>query len=202
MGSGQRGTGATGRTGAHAATGRPPSDLLEPPAGGVGGVPPGSTRAQWIPCESAGPRSPTGQQAPPAHDGPAAAYGRVRRQPVLDALLARLRGRPNSLLAYLEVRRGLALRGESYRGLLAVPVASIVGSTDRAADFDRAFRPRRDHCAARWVSVARTCAEGKALPPVQLDQVGEDYFARDGHHRVRTESRTERVDQSIGAPGA
>jgi hypothetical protein len=110
-------------------------------------------------------------------------FDRAHRRAALGGLLARLRRRPDGLLAYHEVRRGLAA-AESYRGVRAVPVDRIVGSTDRYRDFDRAFRPRRGHCAGRWVSVARAHGEGKSLPPVQLYRVGDGYFVRDGHHRV------------------
>ena len=111
-------------------------------------------------------------------------FDRARRRAALGHLLARLRRRPNTLLAYHGVRRGLTIAGEGYRGVRAVPVAKIVGSTDRWRDFDRAFRPLRAHAACRWVSVARAHGEGRALPPVQLYRVGDAYFVRDGHHRV------------------
>ena len=111
-------------------------------------------------------------------------FDRAYRRAALGGLLARLRRRPNDLLAYHEVRRGLDVVGEGYRGVLAVPVERIVGSTDRCGDFDRAFRPLRAHAAGRWASVARAQAEGKELPPVQLYRLGETYFVRDGHHRV------------------
>ena len=111
-------------------------------------------------------------------------FDRAYHRAVLGNLLARLCRRPNNLLAYQEVCRDLALAGESYRGIRAVPVAQIVGSTDRCRDFDRTFRPLRMHAAGRWVSIARAHDEGRALPPVQLYQVGDAYFVRDGHHRV------------------
>jgi hypothetical protein len=118
------------------------------------------------------------------HEQARADFDRAHLRAVLGGLLARLRRRPNGLLAYHEVRRGLAVAAESYRGVRAVPVDRVVGSTDRWRDFDRAFRPRRSHCAGRWVSVARAHGEGKSLPPVQLYRVGDAYFVRDGHHRV------------------
>ena len=118
------------------------------------------------------------------HAQACADFGRSHRRAMLGGLVARLCRRPNDLLAYHEVRRGLAIVAESYRGVRAVPVDRVVGSTDRCRDFDRAFRPRRDHGAGRWVSVARAHGEGKSLPPVQLYQVGDAYFVRDGHHRV------------------
>ena len=118
------------------------------------------------------------------HERAVADFDRAHRRAALGGLLARLRRRPAGLLAYHEVRRGLAAAAESYRGVRAVPVDRVVGSTDRCRDFDRAFRPRRGHCAGRWVSVARAHGEGKELPPVQLYRVGDAYFVRDGHHRV------------------
>jgi hypothetical protein len=118
------------------------------------------------------------------HEQARADFDRAHRRAALGGLLARLRRRPDGLLAYREVRRGLAVAAESYRGVRAVPIDRIVGSTDRSRDFDRAFRPRRGHCAGRWVSVARAHGEGKALPPVQLYRIGDAYFVRDGHHRI------------------
>jgi hypothetical protein len=111
-------------------------------------------------------------------------FDRAYRRAVLGSLLARLRRRPDDLLAYHEVRRGLSAAAETCRGLRVVPVDQIIGSTDRCRDFDRDFRPRHAHCANRWVSVARAHGEGKSLPPVQLYRIGDTYFVRDGHHRV------------------
>jgi hypothetical protein len=99
-------------------------------------------------------------------------------------VLATLFRRPKSLLPYHEARRSLALGGEHFRGLGVVPIDRIVGSTDRAGDFDRAFRPRRNEIAARWQSVARAYYAGKELPAVRLYQLGDAYFVIDGHHRV------------------
>ena len=141
------------------------------------------------------------------HEQARADFERARRRAALHALLACLRRCPNDLIPYHVACHGLALDGESYRGLQTVPVDRIVGSTDRFRDFDRAFRPRRDHTAARWQSVARADAEGKALPPVQLYQVGGAYFVRDGHHRVsvaRTRGRqyvdAEVIEAQVRAP--
>jgi hypothetical protein len=111
-------------------------------------------------------------------------FDRAYHRAVWGDRLARLRHRPNGLLSYHQVRRQLVVSGESYRGIRVVPVDKIVGSTDRCHDFDKAFRPLRKDFACRWVSVARGYAEGLSLPPVQLYQIGDAYFVRDGHHRV------------------
>jgi len=65
-----------------------------------------------------------------------------------------------------------------------VPICQIRGSENRAGDFDRDFNPLRDHNQGRWQRVAEARQLGKALPPVDLVQVEELYFVRDGHHRI------------------
>ena len=36
----------------------------------------------------------------------------------------------------------------------------------------------------RWVRVATAMIQGLALPPIDIIQVGDQFFVRDGHHRV------------------
>ena len=69
-------------------------------------------------------------------------------------------------------------------GLRTVPIAQICGSESRAADFDRDFNPLEDHTRERWLGIAAAHFRGRALPPVELVQVGQVYFVRDGHHRI------------------
>jgi len=113
-----------------------------------------------------------------------AAFARARRRAILQDLTAVIARRPNTLRSFAEARRAAAVVGERPRGVLTVPVERIVGSTDRVADYDRAFRPRRSHDAARWQSVARAYHQGKELPAVRLYQLGDAYYVVDGHHRV------------------
>jgi hypothetical protein len=111
-------------------------------------------------------------------------FERAFRRGKLSSLLAELCRRPSHLRSYREARRCLVVTGESDRGICSVPVERIVGSTDRPRDFDTAFRPLRSHAASRWVRVALAQGEGRELPPVQLYQIADAYFVRDGHHRV------------------
>lgn len=110
-------------------------------------------------------------------------FDRAHRKAVLRDLLATVSRRSNRLIPYHEARRG-ASGVESYRGIRSVPIARIVGSVDRFEDFDRAFLPRTRHSAGRWQSVARAHVAGRGLPPVQLYEIGGDYFVQDGHHRI------------------
>lgn len=72
----------------------------------------------------------------------------------------------------------------TYLGLQVVDVRKIVGSENRVTDFDADFTPRAMHLQNRWVSVAIAYIRDIALPPVELIQVGDEYYVRDGHHRI------------------
>ncbi len=111
-------------------------------------------------------------------------FARARRRAFLHDVRAGLGGPPNDLVPYHELRRRLEPDREVDRGRRTVPIAQIVGSTDRFRDFDREFLPRHRHSGERWRSIARAYLQGKELPPVQLYQVGDVYFVKDGHHRV------------------
>ena len=112
------------------------------------------------------------------------AFGSARRRAWWRDVMARLAGRPNTLLSYQQVKNALRLGGPIYRGVQPVPVAQIIGSVDRYRDFDEVFLPAQDRTAQRWKSIARAYYEDVDLPPVRLYKVGDAYFVLDGHHRV------------------
>jgi hypothetical protein len=51
-------------------------------------------------------------------------------------------------------------------------------------DFDPQFRPRSGRSRERWERIAEAARRGQSLPPIDVYQIGEMYFVRDGHHRV------------------
>lgn len=66
-----------------------------------------------------------------------------------------------------------------------IPVASIVGSVDGAAQlFDRNFRPVSDRARARLGSVLVAMRQGDPIPPIDVWAWHGDYYVLDGHHRV------------------
>lgn len=114
-------------------------------------------------------------------------FQRQRRRQVLAQLASRLRREPDDVsdvLPYQEVVDALGYAGEGPRGLQAIPLDAIVGSVDRAADFDRQFRPKARVSRERWERLDRLQRQGEALPPIEVYQVGDRYFVKDGHHRV------------------
>ena len=106
---------------------------------------------------------------------------------MLSDVARRLRGEPDDvamILPFEEVVDALGRVGQVDRGLNVVALDDIVGTVDRAADFDRGFRPTTQRLRSRWERIAAAQRRGEAMPPVSLFKVGDLYFVRDGHHRV------------------
>jgi hypothetical protein len=114
-------------------------------------------------------------------------FSRARRAHVLSDVARRLRREPDDvglILPFEEVIEALGRTGQVDRGLQIVPLDQIVGTVDRAVDFDRSFRPTTGRLRSRWERIAAAQRRGEALPPISLFKVGDLYFVRDGHHRV------------------
>ena len=124
-------------------------------------------------------------------------FARARRARMLSDIARRLRREPGDvgqILPFEEVADALGRTGQVDRGLQVVPLDAIVGTVDRAADFDRGFRPTTTRLRSRWERIAAAQRRGEALPPVSLFLVGELYFVRDGHHRVSVAKSLGRED--------
>lgn len=75
-------------------------------------------------------------------------------------------------------------QGRRHGGIQFVAIAQICGSEGRSQDFDANFCPLNDHNRERWVNIALARREDVVLPLVELIQIGDRYFVRDGHHRI------------------
>ncbi len=112
---------------------------------------------------------------------------RARRHQVLSGLAARLTGdgaEARQSMSFDEVVSALGRRGEHYAGTKVIALDAIVGSVDKVKDFDRRFRPTSTRSRERWERLARATSKGEEIPPIEVYQVGDYYFVRDGHHRV------------------
>jgi hypothetical protein len=87
-------------------------------------------------------------------------------------------------LAELEAVQNGDMLGAHHAGLRAVAIEKIRGTEGRSDDFDRSFYPLNERTRDRWLNIAKLRLEGRPLPPVELIQVGDSYFVRDGHHRI------------------
>ena len=126
-------------------------------------------------------------------------YSRARFKAFRNGIWAALRGKPNRLLSYDEVKEKLHIGGPIYRGMQTVRLDQIAGSLNRYHQFDRAFLPTQDDTAARWQNINRAFYQDVSLPPVVLYRVGQVYFVVDGHHRVSVarEQHQEFIDAEV-----
>lgn len=102
----------------------------------------------------------------------------------IEQIWRRLTRRPAFLLDLDDLSNDLGERSCHYAGVKCVPVERIRGSEGRRLDFTEGFLPLRDHLRSRWECMAFLILKGEALPPVELIQIGDIFFVRDGHHRV------------------
>jgi ParB-like nuclease domain len=111
------------------------------------------------------------------------AFKRAMRARRRAALARGLRRRPRAegRLSLLDAQRVRAARP----GVREVPLDAIKGTVEpaRTGLFDRDFRPR-PAARSRWQRVWLAEHAGKALPPISVIPVGDDYAVTDGHHRV------------------
>lgn len=105
------------------------------------------------------------------------------------AALAGRRASQRSVLPSIYDRYPDASRAPRRRlGLRSVPLDRITGTmrhpSQNTADFLPLPRLRGENWRARWQRITRAMDRLVTLPPVDLVQVGDEYFVADGHNRV------------------
>ena len=118
-----------------------------------------------------------------------AAFDAASRESFFLDLAAVLTGRERTLLPMGEVVRAAKMVGQVDRGVQEIPLAQIRGSENRTRDFDASFHPLRRHLRDRWIRLYMLMEQGQEMPPIEVYQVGEVYFVKDGHHRVSVARR-------------
>jgi hypothetical protein len=111
-------------------------------------------------------------------------FSKARQRAFIEEWLNFFTGRSNELLPFEEVKQSLQLQDAAYRGLQEIELAKIVGSTGRYRDFTRTFLPKNDTTIDRWRRVDAVAHSEQGFPPIEVYQVGDIYFVRDGNHRV------------------
>ena len=111
---------------------------------------------------------------------------RERRRQVTSGLTSALlgRGADKTVLSFEEVVTSLGRIGEQPLGIREIPLNRVLGSVDKVRDFDPEVRPRSGRSRERWERLDEAVRRGQAIPPIDVYQVGDLYFVRDGHHRV------------------
>ena len=112
-------------------------------------------------------------------------YNRAHQKPLIRQLLRLFKEKPDeTLLSFDQVQELVRDRGEIDRGTQLIEIAKIIGSVGRYRDFDRAFLPLSGADAERWKRLDVAMNELRDLPPIDVYQIGDVYFVRDGNHRV------------------
>lgn len=110
-------------------------------------------------------------------------FEQALRQASRAQVAARLTGEDINLLPFSAIRAELRQQNPHYRGVLEVPLDAIVGSVGRYKTFTRKFLPLTRSVGERWMAVD-ALASRTGWPPIDLYQVGNIYFVKDGNHRV------------------
>ena len=111
-------------------------------------------------------------------------FSRARSRSAWRNVWQRLMGNENKLRDLTEVAKEAKRQPAQHAGVVNISLTKIIGSEGRTNDFDSAFNPRKIHNRDRWIGIAVARRRGTVLPPVELIQVGDAYYVRDGNHRV------------------
>lgn len=111
-------------------------------------------------------------------------FSNLHWQATLSARIGKLFGRRSELRDLHADSRDATVVARRHAGTQLVPLSAIRGSEGRTDDFDAHFRPLQAHDEQRWIGVAAAVSQGAVLPPVDLVQLGDTYYVRDGHHRL------------------
>ena len=111
-------------------------------------------------------------------------FDRLRERAIIQDLVSAITRSPRHLLAFEEVRHLLHITEVGERGLRDIPLDKIVGSVGRYNDFTRSFLPRTSASRQRWANLKNLASGLSGWPPIEVYQVGDVYFVKDGNHRV------------------
>src|SRR2546430_1215413 len=106
------------------------------------------------------------------------------RDPFLSDLTAILTRRERRLLPLDDAVRAARRDGQVDRGVREIPLDRIRGSESRTTDFDASFHPLKEHLRQRWTRLYMLVQDSREMPPIDVYQVDDVYFVKDGHHRV------------------
>jgi uncharacterized ParB-like nuclease family protein len=121
---------------------------------------------------------------PPAQSNTRYLYAEARIRGRVQRLLALFKRQSRRLLVLSDIDAAYEITNRYNIGIQTIPIRQIRGSENRANDFDANFCPLSDRTVYRWTSIAEAQLQGKPMPPIEVIQVGDIYFVRDGHHRI------------------
>ncbi|MDD5065437.1 MAG: hypothetical protein PHF84_00170 [bacterium] len=111
-------------------------------------------------------------------------FDRARFKSFFNAIFRYLKKEKNELLSFDKVKKAVRPIHQVYKGMKSIPLENIRGSEGRYRDFDKEFLPRQESIRPRWENIDKAHYENQELPPIQVYQIGDIYFVKDGNHRV------------------
>jgi len=111
-------------------------------------------------------------------------FRRQRTRGLINRIWSKITSKCCCLMHLSKVADSFSHSGGSYKGIKPVQIDRIQGSENRTTDLDNQFHPLREGARDRWMRISVLMMVGEPLPAVELIQVGDDYFVRDGHHRI------------------
>ena len=109
-------------------------------------------------------------------------FNAQRMDALKDSLLKKLFGQSNQLLSFPDKEHG-NISNRKFLGVVEIPVEKILGTISRTSDFDKKFRPLKNHLRDRWTYVY-TNLDSVDMPPIRVHKIGDIYYVEDGHHRT------------------
>ncbi len=83
-----------------------------------------------------------------------------------------------------ETLKTCRVEASHYAGIKTINIDRIHGTLGKADEFDAEFNPTQERSRSRWMGIALEKLRGRDLPPVELVQIDDSYYVRDGHHRI------------------
>ncbi len=108
----------------------------------------------------------------------------AQRRALIERIMSLITGKSDALLSFDEVRAKLGAWQQVGEEIKVIPLDRIVGSVGRYRDFTREFLPLEGANPHRWKSIDAALNRMEILPPIEVFQIGDVYFVRDGNHRV------------------
>jgi hypothetical protein len=101
------------------------------------------------------------------------------------AFIARLRSKSREIALLSDVVARAQIQRVEVLQRQAIRVANVDGSEGRVDEYDCEFFPRHRRDKQRWVSVCVAMMKDRTtIPPVEVIQVADRYYVKDGHHRI------------------
>ncbi|MEW5958254.1 MAG: hypothetical protein AB1801_11050, partial [Chloroflexota bacterium] len=111
-------------------------------------------------------------------------YFRSQIRGGLSRLWTWLKGGSNNLLDLADIEAHRLVQTRHYGQEELVSISQIRGSQGRCYEFDANFNLRQITRKQQWINLAVAWLREVPLPPVELIQIGDIYFVRDGHLRI------------------